>query len=294
MVVNGYDTVIGKPLKIQEQIENVIKMLSLRNDLVPTSKAGVFTVNALNDVNIPIFPLPISMAGYDSKNITVYDERPFRNKKNDIISKPELNIMRLTAFLQQDVVENNYSVLNASKFVCIKGVAGGFGSIIAKRKGLTGEEKDTLLIILGHYVNCLFEGNTEETGYVSANAIKTAFRIDNSYSQSIIDDIGYLPNIVKVLEAIKTEPSLFKLKNLTLMELIAMSGSLTYVGLGSKVVNVMLESPFLMVGFCYAACKSRMYQKTTLGLQLEYKYNQKLVDAFVQTISLNYDIANID
>lgn len=293
MVINGYETMIGKPLKVKDNIEGVIKTLALRNDLFPTTKAGVFTINGENANNISIFPLPITLTGHDGRNITVYDERPFRNSNNKVISESELNIIRLTAYLQQDAINNNFSTLNTSKFICMKAVAGAMADTLGRRKGLNLEESQTLKIILGHYVNCLFEPDTTETGYVSANAIKTTFKIDNGFSQRIIDDIGYLPNVSAVVDAIKTEPTLFKMKNLTLMEFIAISSSLVYIGTGSKVVNVMLESPFLMVGFIYAVCTNGMYKKTPMGVQLDPKYNKEIVETFVSRINYNYDLSSV-
>lgn len=288
MVINGYDTTIGKPLKIQDHVENTIKMLSLRNDLIPTSKPGVFTIDNTNGGTLPIFPLPITMTGYDGKNVTVYDERVFRNKNNVVISQTELNVVRLTAYLQQDAIQNDFSILNRCKFICIKGVAGALADILGRRKGLDSEELSTLRIILGHFISCLFEGNNDETGYISANSLKSAFNISTVYSQTIIDDVGYLGNVKSVVDALKTEPTLFKLKNITLQEFVAVSSSLVYFGVGSKVVNVMLESPFLMVGFIYAVCTNRMYAKTPIGLQLDPKYNKTLIEGFVQTIGYNY------
>lgn len=293
MVINGYDTMIGKPLKALDHIEDTIKALALRNDLFPTTKPGVYTINSENAHGVSIFPLPITMTGYDGKNLTVYDERPFRNSKNNVISETELNIMRLTAYLQQDAVMGNRSTLNSSKFICMKAVAGAMANILARRKGLNLEETDTLRIILGHYVSCLFEEDTSETGYVSANAIKSTFRIDNGFSQRIIDDIGYLPNVKAVVDAIKTEPTLFKMKNLTLMEFVAVSSSLMFIGTGSKVVNVMLESPFLMVGFIYAVCTNGMYKKTGMGQQLDPKYEGDLIKGFVSTVAYNYDLSKV-
>lgn len=293
MVINGYDTMIGKPLKILEHIEGTIKALALRNDLLPTTKVGVYTINNENANGLPIFPLPITMTGYDGKHMTVYDERPFRNTKNNVISASELNIMRLTAYLQQDAVMGDRSTLNNSKFICMKAVAGGMANKLASRKGLNLEESNTLRIILGHYINCLFEEETSEVGYISANAIKTAFKIDTGFSQRIIDDIGFLRNIKEVVDAIKTEPTLFKLKNLTLMEFIALSSTLCFIGTGSKVVNVMLESPFLMVGFIYAVCTNGIYKKTGMGMQLDPKYEGDTIKAFVSTIAYNYDLSEV-
>lgn len=288
MVINGYDTGIGKPLKIKDHVEETIKTLSLRNDLIPTNKPGVVTIDTSNAMSLPIFPLPITMTGYDGKNVTVYDERPFRNKNNVVISQTELNVIRLTAYLQQDAVQGDFSVLNSCKFICMKGVAGSLADLLGRRKGMDVEEIQTLKIILGHYVNCMFEGKSDETGYISANALKSAFNISTSYSQTIIDDIGFLGSVANVVDALKTEPTLFKLKNLTLLEFVSVSSSLVYFGVGSKVVNVMLESPFLMVGFIYAVCKNRMYAKTPIGLALDPKYNKDIIDGFVRTIGYNY------
>lgn len=294
MSINGYDTLIGKPLKIQERIEDTIKTLALRNDLVPTTKANVFSINNTNGMDIPIFPLPITLSGYDKRNITVYDERPYRDKNNKVISETELNIIRLTAYTQQDAIEGSRSILLSSKFICMKAIAGGLADKLGFNKGLDLEERQTLQIVLGHFVNCLFEGDSEETGYISANAIKTVFRVDNNFSQRIIDDIGYLANAADVVNAIKTEPSLFKLKNVTLMEFISVGQTLSFIGVGKKVVAVALEHPYLMIGFVYAACKNKLYSKTPIGLQLDPKYNRELVDEFLRTISYNYDLSPVN
>jgi len=294
MLINGYDTLVGKPLKIQENIGETIKMLALRQDLIPTTKPGVFTINVSNAANMPQFPLPITLTGYDKANITVYDERPFRDKNNRVLSESELNIIRLTAYTQQDAIQGDRSILLSSKFICMKAVAGGLADKLGFSKGLDLEERQTLQILLGHFVNCTFEGDTAETGYVSANAIKSVFRIDNNFSQRIIDDIGFLHDTAAVVNAIKTEPSLFKLKNLTLLEFIAVGSTLSFIGIGKRAVAVMLESPFLMIGFVYAACKHKLYSKTPIGVQLDPKYNRELVDGFIRTISYNYDLSPVN
>lgn len=290
MVINGYDTTIGKPLKVKEHVESTIKALSIRNDLYPTTRANVFSINTQNAMEIPQFPLPITLTGYDRKNITVYDERFYRNKNNVVVNEPELQIMRLTAYLQQDAMEGDYGVINAQRFICIKGVA---GAIATQFKGLDLEESSVLRIILGHYINCLFERDTEELAFISANAIKTAFNIDIGFSQRIVDDVGYIDTPVKLLNAIKNEPSLFKLKEKSLTELIGACARITFSGLGTGVTAVMLESPLLMIGFIYATCTNRLYAKTALGLQLDPKFNKKLVDTFLNSISSNYDLSRV-
>lgn len=293
MIINGYETTVGKPLKVKDHIHEVIKMLAIRNDLLPTTKAGVFTLDKTNGLNIPIFPLPITLDGYDKKIITVYDERPFRNESNKVISKAELNVIRLSAYLQQDGATNQFSTLTSSKFICMKGVGGALAQFIITRYGLDMTEGIALRIIIGHYINCLFEGDGENTGYISANALKTAFNIGNNISQYMVDDIGYLGNMIDLLTAIKTEPTLFKIKNISLAELIGLAGRLSYVGIGGKIVSVMLESPFLMVGFCYASVVNKGFFKTPIGLQLDVKYNKDLVETFIRNISYNYDLSDV-
>lgn len=293
MIINGYDTLIGKPLKIKDHVEEIIKALAVRRDLLPTTKAGVFTINNNNAVGISNFPLPITFTGYDNTVNTVYDERLFRNSKDKVINETELNIIRLTAYMQQDYATGHTATLNSSKFICMKAVGGGLAQLIGGRHGLDANELLNLRIIIGHYINCLFEPKSDETGYVSANAIKTAFGISRDISQSLIDDIGYIENFSELVKVIKTEPMLFKLSNLSLADLIALSSRLTYIGIGGKVVSVMLESPFLMCGFIYATVTNKAYNKTALGLQLDPKYNRDLVDAYIRNISYNYDLSPV-
>ena len=293
MIINGYDTLIGKPLKVKDHVEEIIKTLALRRDLLPTTKAGVFTITNSNDTGLPRFPLPITFKGYDNTTQTVYDERQFRNTKDKVVNDTELNIIRLTAYMQQDYAMGQTSTLNSSKFICVKGVGGALAQLLSTRYGLDTNEALTLRIVLGHYVNCVFEPDSDEHSFVSSNAIKSAFGINRDTSQMIIDDIGYLKDVVALVNAIKEEPTLFKLKNLFLADFIAMTSRLTYIGVGGKVVSVMLESPFLMCGFIYAAVTNKAYNKTALGLQLDPKYNRDLVDDFIRNISYNYDLSPV-
>lgn len=292
MNINIYDTLVGKPLRVVDEIADIIKMLAIRKDLLETPQNNVFVIDYKTANDIPNLPAPLTIKDHSNRFITVYDDRPFRNKAGRVLSQSELNIIRLTAYLQQEAIMGNTTVLASSKFIIVRGVVGAITELLGGTR-LDLEEKNTLKIIATHFVNCIFEGDTPETGYLSTNVIKTVWNLDAAFSSYIIDELGFLGDTGKFVDAFRNEPSLFKLKSTSLSDFVAQMGRLSMFGVGSKVMRCIPEAPCLAAGFVYATVTNSHFNKTPIGVQLNPKYHKELIDAFIKTINYNYDLSPV-
>lgn len=119
MRINGYETTVGAPYRVMDKVENTLKTLHLTKGLTPTKKENVFVVNQLTQIQVDQFMFPLTLEGFNRKIITVYDERPYRNKNNQVTHPNEV-VLQKAAMLQQDVVEGNTTIIKSLRALATK------------------------------------------------------------------------------------------------------------------------------------------------------------------------------
>jgi hypothetical protein len=295
MLINAYDTTVGKPFKVTDQVEATIKALHIARTLVPTKKEGVFCIDYSAEVSVKIFAFPITLRAYNNKNITVHDERPYRNKSNNqVVNSNELTALRLASFLQHDVAEGDPGPLKKMRAVACKGFSESISNRISKPAGLNANESMTLKILLGHYFVSLIEPQGNDVELVTTNVMREVYGADKGFVLGIIDDIqdiGHLHNLEQLLQAINRNPTLYKLKGYELKDLIAAYSGITFAALGSKVIGAACEAPCLFSALTYVAAKfTSSYSRTKLGEALDIKYNKELLKNFTLNVECTYDL----
>lgn len=290
MIINAYDTTVGKQYKIIDKVENTIKTLHITRNLIPSSKEGVFYVDNSLALPIPTFAFPITMQAHNRSTITVYDERPFRNKSNQVTQLNELTILKLTAFLQQDVADNNLTPLKSARQLTTKAFSEAVGTQIIRRGGLDVNESLTLKVLLAYYFICLEEVSDDGLEFIATNIIRSIYGTEKGYLMGVIDGLPKLVNLGDLLAAIQTNPTLFKLKALDIKDLLAVISGISFSGLGGKVIAASAEAPCLFTAMVYGAIKFKAYNKTPLGMALDPKYNKNTLEAFTKHIDFTYDL----
>ena len=290
MIINAYDTTPGAPFKLIDKVEGTIKTLELMNVLTPTTKPGVFVVTHAENYNLPVFAFPITMQSHSRQIITVYDERPYRNKSNVLTNAPEAMIIRLGAYLQHDCALNNFTPLKNGRVLAIRTLAGALGNLFGQRAGLDVMENLHLKILLSYYYVCTMESPNIDYHFVAANVIRNVFNADLGIVQGVIDDLGHITTLKQLIDVINTDPVLYKLKGLNLKDFLSLSARLSFSAVGKHVVNASLEAPCLFTALVYGTIQNKLYAKTPMGIQLDPKYNKGVLEAFVKNIDFTYDL----
>lgn len=290
MLLNAYETTVGKPFAIMDKVQGVLKSLATMDDLDHSSKEGVYFITYENGSRLPLFIFPLSLLDHQRRKITVVDKRPFSNKKDIIISPVEFIGQFTAACIQQDAFEGNLNTIKNSRYLTTRGYAKSLSNRIGRQSGLDPREMIELAIILGHFFVCLTEKQNDDYQFVSANVLKNALQLDQSMTQPIIEEMGFISTIPELTKYISDRPGFFKLKNFTQKDFIGLGSNIIFSNLGKQVVGAALEHPPLFTGLCFMALKNRMYLQTVLGQQIDPKYNERLTDSFVKMINGNYPV----
>jgi len=302
MQIDAYNTTIGKPFRVLNKVEATIQALHINQSLTTTKKEGVFVITHEKKLPIEIFAFPITLQAYNRKMITIYDERPYRHEKSNVVTNPnELTIMRLAAFLQQDVVMNNLTPLKQARNVATKAFAGALGNLIINRGNLGvtssigrnpmgSNEAMTLKILLAHYFIGLEEPVNSDLELVTINVTRSIFGADKGFVLGVIENVGRLPTLVELHEAIIENPVLYKLKTVTFRDFLHLVSTYTFAALGKHVVGAATEAPCLFTAFVYGAVAFKAYDKTPLGLDLDPKYNKDTLATFKLNLDYAYDL----
>jgi len=305
MQIDAYSTTVGKPFRVANKVEATIQALHLSQSLTPSKKEGVFVITHESKLPIDVFGFPITLQAYNRKTITVYDERPYRDQNNNkVTNSNEMVIMRLAAFLQQDVATNNLTPLKQARNVTTKAFADSVGNLLINRASLgsnnmigrsqmVSDEALTLKVILAHYFIGLEEPIGSDVELVTINVLRNIYGTDKGYIVGVLEQIdvdGRISNLVLLHKAIVSCPTLYKLKNLSFKDFLHVIGTITFAALGKHIVAAACECPTLMTAFVYGAVVFKSYKNTPLGLQLDPKFNQKLLEGFTLGIDLAYNL----
>lgn len=291
MLINAYDTTVGQVLKVNDRVDETIKTLVLMNNLTPTKKANVFVITQATPVPFSALAFPITLQDHTRRTITVYDERPYRDKQNRPVNTNDIAIMRLCAFLQQDVAELRFSPLKTARNMTAKAFAEALAKLLTRRVGLDISETSILKCLLVHYVVSLMEQPNTDLEMVSSNVIRSVFNMSRDFVAAAITDVPRMSTLSELLDAIRKNPALYKLKSLDLKDAIALVSSLTFHSLRGPVVGAASEAPCLMVAFVYGAARFRAYNKTAFGEAVEPKHNRDLLEPFLKNLDYTYDLS---
>lgn len=298
MLLNAYDTTVGIPNKAIDRVESTVAQLHIARSLTPTKKENVFVITNESSLPVPTFMFPITFQAYNGRMITVYDERPYRDKSNRISSPNEIMIMKLAAFLQQDVVEGNVTTLKNGRLQATKAFAEALSSRMSQRAGLNPNEVMTLKVLLAYYFIGLEEENNTDLELVTINVVRSIYGSEKGFVLGVIEGLPKLNRLGAskpgqedgLLEAIHQNPILFKLKSLTLKDFIQLIGGIMFSSIGPKVIAAACEAPCLFTALVYGAVRFRQYQKTALGIALDPKYNKNTLESFTKNIDFAYDL----
>jgi len=288
MHLSAYDTTVGKFLRTADRVDEVIKTLHMSNNLTPSKKEGVYCLTHASSVSFDPIAFPLTLQTHTRQTITVVDERPYRDKKNQVTSPNDIAVMRLAGFLQQDAANLRLTALKN----CRNMMAKAFAESVSRRvRGLNILEETTFKNLLAFYIVCLIEPvDTPDLTLVGINVLHEVFRTDREFALSVIEGVPHMKGLEDLLTAAKANPILFKLKVVTMKDFIAILSSLTFSGLGGRVVGAASEAPCLLAGFVYACARFRGLQKTPLGQALDPKHNPRILDAFLRHIDYTYDL----
>lgn len=295
MLINAYDTTVGKPFKVDDTVEATIKALHISRALVPAKKEGVFYVDYSGDITAKNFAFPVTTTAYNGKTITIYDERPYRSKSsNQIVNSNELTIVRLAAFLQQSVAEKDLSPLKKMRLVATKAFAESISARVMEKAGLKSMEALTLKILLSYYFVSLMEDQGNDLELVTINVCREVYGSDRGMVLGVIQEaehIGHMYSIEHLVAAINSNPTLYKLKGYGLKDVIGAISGISYAALGSKIVGAACEAPCFFAAMVYAAVKFKSaYAKTGIGKALDPQYNKELLKNFTLNVDYIYDL----
>lgn len=292
MILNAYDSIVGRPIALNEQLKGTIKTLALMDDLMRSPKEGVFFIDYENAGKLPLLMFPLSVQSHDRSLITVLDRRPFTNRKNQVINHADYSRALVTAYVQQDLQMNKFNVIQASRNICVRGYARSLGNRIAApgRFGLGVEEKTELLIFLAAFYVYLSERQTDDYEFVALNSIRTALGVDRSISLPLIQEMGYINSLDKFVAFIANRDAFFKLKGLTVKDFLGLGSTIWFSQISRHIMGAALEHVPSFIGVVYSTVTNKMYQRTTLGEQLDPKYNEDMITAFVRLINTSYPL----
>lgn len=290
MLINAYDTTVGQPYRVTDGVENTIKTLHLSRNLTLTKKKNVFCITNESELTIPVFAFPITTQSHTREMITIYDERPFRNKSNAVVHPNEITINRLAAFLQQDVAEGYLTPLKNCRLLATKAFSESVSAKLVHRAGLDQNEALTLKVLLAYYFLGLQESSLTDLVFIGQNVIRSIYGTDKDYILGVIDGAPKMANLPDLLVSIRANPILFKLKNLTLKDTIQLVGSISFAALGPRIISAAAEAPCLFTALVYGAATFKAYSKTQLATTLDPKYNKGTLESFTKNIEYTYDL----
>jgi len=291
MLLNGYDSTVGRLSKSTDNVESTLAALHVSRSLTPTKKDNVFVITHETDLGVNVFAFPMTFQAYNRQTITVYDERPYRNKGNNQVTSPnEITIMRLAAFLQQDVAEGNLTPLKNGRIQVTKAFTEAVRSKMASKAHLLPDEVMTLNMLLAFFFICLEEENNTDLQFVATNVIRTIYGAEKGYILGVIEELPQLRTLEELLDAIHANPRLYKLKTVTLKDFTALISTIMFMSIGPRVVGAACELPCLMTAMVYGCTRFRAYQKTPLGTALDPKYNKNTLESFVKNIDYTYNL----
>jgi len=291
MLINAYDSTGGRVLRSLHKVDEIIKMLHLKQNLTPTSKKDVFVLTRANPVQFEPLAFPITLQTHTRETITVYDERPYRDTQNRPVNTNDITIMKLCAFLQQDVASMKLNPLKQMRPMTCRGFAEGFASRIRSRATLTTDEDKTLRALFVYYVVCLMEQPGTDLTLVGQNTIRTVYNWQTDFSLGVIGEVGHLRTLEDLLKAIHANPILYKLKGVDLKDFMALGSSIVMTALKGPVVGAALEAPCLLAAFAYGASRFKLLNKTPMGMAFDPKYaGQAALEAFWKNIDYTYDL----
>jgi hypothetical protein len=290
MLINAYDTTVGKPYRATDKIESTIKTLHVTRNLTPTKKPGVFVITHETSLPIPVFAFPITMEAFNRQMITVYDERAFRNKSNAIVHQNEVTIAKLAAFLQHDAAEGNLTPVKNCRLMATKAFAEAVGTRIIRRAGLDMNEGLTLKVLLAYYFVGLQEDRSSDITFVAINVIRSIYGSEKGYILGVIEELPQLNTLAELLDAMLSNPVLYKLKGFELKDFYNLLGGISFSALGGKLVIAACEAPCLFTAMVYGVARFKVYAKTALGMALDPKYNKGVLESFTKHIDYTYDL----
>lgn len=292
MLLNAYDTTVGKTIAVSEQIKGTLRTLALMEDLVKSPKNGVFFIDHDNGGKLPLFMFPLSVQGHDRKFITVLDRRPFVNRNGVVINPAEYSQVLVTAYIQQDMQENNFTIIRSTRELATRAYARSLSNRIGRQAGLDDQEQLELLVFLGLFHIYQSERSTTDYDFVARNVLKQALTLDSSITFPLIEEMGYINDIEDFVDFLRNRDAFFKLKNMTKKDFISLGSSIWFSSLSRFVMGAALEHVPSFVGICYATTTNKMYLKTTLGSQIDPKYNERLIESFARTINMAYPMGD--
>lgn len=290
MLINAYDTTVGQPYRSTDSVESIIKTLHMSRNLTLTKKKNVFCITNETELTIPIFAFPITMQSHTREMITVYDERPYRNKSNQITHPNEITVTRLAAFLQQDVTDNNLTPLKNCRLLATKAFSEALSMKMILQAGLEKNESLTLKVLLAYFFLSLQEKATEDMTFIGINVIRSIYGTEKDYILGVIEDLPRMATLNDLAMAIRSNPILFKLKTLDQKGIIGLAGSIGYAALGPKVIAAACEAPCLFTAIVYGAATFNAWSKSPLAVAMDPKYNKNTLDAFRNSIEFTYDL----
>lgn len=292
MLINAYDTTVGTKYKATDDVEATIKALHVSRALTRTNKEGVFVLTHETTLPVPTFAFPITMQAYNKDIITVYDERPYRNKSNDaVVNQNEVVIIRLAAFLQHDVAEGNIAPVKNCRMVATKAFAEAAGSVLGRRGGLDVNETMTLKVLLAYFFVGLQEENNTDLVLVASNVIRGIYGSEKGYILGVIEEVPKMATLEDLLGAMRSNPVLYKLKATDLKDMLAVIGGISFAALGNKVILAACEAPCLFTALVYAAIRFKAaYHKTKIGEALDPKYNKETLASLQKHIDYTYNL----
>lgn len=285
MIINGYDTTVGNKLKRDYNVEGTLKALSTTNRLELVNPQGVYGISYDNADSIPSFVLPLTLKNFKNQTITVFDQRHYMNKSNNVVNIPEYTMMMVASVIQQQVANGKRSLISSSEFVTTKAFSKAISALLGPQSNLNLNQKIELEIILAHYYVCLSSNPDEDFKFVSQNTIATALKYSAYLSAPIIDEIGYINTLEQLTEVLRTRETLPTLSRLDIGGLIGIINRIWFVSSGFKIItSAAAELPHLFTAICYATVTNTMYKKTEIGKVLELK-NTPEVGAFIKVIN---------
>lgn len=290
MLINAYDTHVGKPFAVLDHVNTTLQRLALMNDLERLDE-GVYAITHENGQGLPFLNFPLSAVGYDRKPIVVVDNRPYTDKRGNLVNRSEQVALLTAAYVQKDVMEKDYSVILRSNGLVMRALARAWGQQLIRSAGLTEEQSLTIYIIIAHYYNCLINHPSDDVVFSSQNLIQQNLGLPRELSLEVIEKIGYLNNIKELHGALVNYPGMYKLKTMQVKDLVALGQRIWYSSTGKQLIGAALEHPPLLIGMCAATISNKTsYGKTPLGLQLDPKYNEKNNRAFILTLANSYAV----
>lgn len=291
MLINAYDSSAGRVLRSLHKVDEIIKLLHLKQNLTPTSKKDVFVLTFANNVPFDTLAFPITLETHTRETITVYDERPYRDSQNRPVNTNDITIMKLCAFLQQDCANKKLGTLKNMRAMTARGFAEGFSARISSRATLTTDETKVFKALAVYYVTCLMELQGTDLTFVGVNTIRTVYNWQQDFSLGVIEDLPHMKTLEDLLKAIHKEPILYKLKGTDLKDFMALGSSIVSTALKGPVIGAALESPCLLAAFAYGASKFKLLNKSPMGMAFDPKYaGQAALEAFWKNIDYTYDL----